>query len=89
MDNCLVCGAYEAIAVARPLLLSRNDASVELFRDFAVFTNNDAQSILVGLRELRDRRDSLLAAAPAARAAFERSWWQQARALQRSAGIAS
>ena len=45
MDNCLVCGAYEAIALERPLILSANDSSKALFGNYAVHTENSAQSI--------------------------------------------
>jgi len=74
MQNCLVCGAYEAIAVQRPLLLSRNDASVELFSDFAVFTDNTVDGLLEAIATLRSRRDEILFTFPTSRQRFERNW---------------
>lgn len=44
-DNCLVCGAYEAIAAEKPLVLSKKRALESHFRDSAVFTENDSASI--------------------------------------------
>ena len=45
MDNCLVCGAYEAVAVAKPLILSNNKASVEYFYKGVLFTDNSIDDI--------------------------------------------
>lgn len=39
-DNCMVCGAYEALAVNRVLLLSGNKATTEYFGSGLVYTNN-------------------------------------------------
>lgn len=61
MDNCLVCGAYEALAVHKPLLLSRNEASVSLFGDCALFTDNsvaDIRSQLLRLSQSAVRTDT-------------------------------
>lgn len=59
MDNCLVCGAYEAIAIEKPLILSRNPASQELFGDFAIHTTNDSQGIAAALIKINDNYDVL------------------------------
>lgn len=44
-DNCLVCGAYEAVAVATPVILSNSKASVEYFNKGALFTDNSSEDI--------------------------------------------
>lgn len=44
-DNCLVCGAYEALAVGTPMILSDNPACVDLFKGIAYFTGNTVESI--------------------------------------------
>ncbi|MEN8129856.1 MAG: hypothetical protein ABFS45_06615 [Pseudomonadota bacterium] len=59
MDNCLVCGAYEGVAVAKPLVLSRNDATVRYFSKGVVYTDNSAQDIHRALLELIGSHDSL------------------------------
>ena len=48
-DNCLVCGAYEAVAAGRPLMLSDTEALREYFRDTAFYVKNDASSIASGI----------------------------------------
>lgn len=44
-DNCLVCGAYEAIAVEKPLILSDTPAIREYFSHGVLYTNNTALDI--------------------------------------------
>jgi len=44
-ENCLVCGAYEAVAVETPMLLSETKAIKEYFYKGAVFTKNKAENI--------------------------------------------
>jgi glycosyltransferase involved in cell wall biosynthesis len=52
MDNCLVSGAYEAVAVRKPAVISDNPASRELFGGVASFTDNSAKSIRACIEEL-------------------------------------
>lgn len=44
-DDCLVCGAYEALAVQTPVLLSDTEALRSTFGDTALYTKNDSSSI--------------------------------------------
>jgi len=39
-DDCLVCGAYESIAVGNTVILSGNQASQAYFKDYCLYTNN-------------------------------------------------
>ena len=59
MENCLVCGAYEAMSIEKPLILSRNSASLELFGDFAIHTTNDAHGIAGAITKIDDDYDAL------------------------------
>ena len=44
-ENCMVCGAYEALAVERMLLLSGNKATTEYFGCGLTYTNNTVEDI--------------------------------------------
>lgn len=81
MDNCLVCGAYEAISVGVPVVLSDNEASVATFADFAEFTTNEARDIEAALRRVRSRNAQIRAGMPAAHARFVQRWTAQSREL--------
>ncbi|TLY69525.1 MAG: glycosyltransferase family 4 protein [Gammaproteobacteria bacterium] len=81
MDDCLVCGSYEALALGKPMLLSSNSASVELFGDCAVFTNNTVRDIRAALERLRLEHVRLRAAAERKRGELVDLWTARARAL--------
>lgn len=49
-DNCLVCGAYEALEAGKPLVLSRKKALEEYFTGGTVFTDNRAAEIAAAVR---------------------------------------
>lgn len=52
LPNCLVCGAYEALAVGRPILLSDSAALRDLFQEGVVFCENSAVGFQAGMREM-------------------------------------
>jgi glycosyl transferase family 4 len=82
MDNCLVCGAYEAIAVDKPLVLSANAASIETFSGFAQFADNTAEGTQAALVRLRSEHSAMIRAMPELKAAFARKWAEQAAVLR-------
>jgi glycosyltransferase involved in cell wall biosynthesis len=86
MDDCLVSGAYEALAVGKPMLLSNNRASVELFGGAAVFTDNTAADIRLGLERLRLSRDAMKVAADNKRSELTERWIASAKDLTRIMG---
>ena len=81
MDNCLVCGAYEALSLGKPMLLSNNAASVDLFADAAVFTDNSPADIRRALETLRRRHPQIRAAAERRRRELIERWEASARHL--------
>ena len=44
-EDCLVCGAYEGLAVNRPMILSETTALRQYFKHSAIYTNNTTQDI--------------------------------------------
>jgi glycosyltransferase involved in cell wall biosynthesis len=81
MDDCLVCGAYEGISVGKPLVLSNNRASIELFHDAALFTDNSVDSLTRTARQAADEYPALLARMPGARERIDRLWMNSAKEL--------
>lgn len=53
MDNCLVCGAYEALALHKPMMLTESVAIKEWFPKGGVFVDNSTSSIVEGIRKLK------------------------------------
>jgi glycosyltransferase involved in cell wall biosynthesis len=78
--DCLVCGAYEALALAKPMVLSNNAPTRELFGPVACLTNNEPADIARAVREAVERRDTLATNARALRDAYTGHWQQHADA---------
>jgi glycosyltransferase involved in cell wall biosynthesis len=76
--DCLVCGAYEALAVARPMVLSDNPPTRDLFDSVAVLTGSEADEIASAIRNAIADRERLAANALKLRNDYPRRW--QARA---------
>ena len=59
MPNCLVCGAYEAIALGRPFILTEDAAAMDLFGAAAVYCRNERQSIAAAIENALTRVEDL------------------------------
>jgi hypothetical protein len=58
-ENCLLCGAYEAVAVAKPLLTSDTAALRAYFRQGAVYTRHTPEAIATGIQSMQKHHHSL------------------------------
>jgi glycosyltransferase involved in cell wall biosynthesis len=83
VDNCLVCGAYEALAVGTPLVLSRNAASIDLFAGAARFAGNSANAIAQSIREARVNAAELRAQVSCVRERLRVTWEESAATVRR------
>ncbi len=82
--NCLVCGAYEGLALLRPMILSDNEATVALFGRVAVFpASHTAKAIAEAVRACRGRHGELVRAAADEKPRFARNWDEQAVHLKK------
>ncbi len=76
--DCLVCGAYEALALAKPMVLSDNPATREIFGSAAVLTDNSAAGIACAVATAVEQRERLEANARVLRARYAAPWQVQA-----------
>jgi glycosyltransferase involved in cell wall biosynthesis len=83
IDNCLVCGAYEALAVGTPLVLSGNAASVDLFGGAACFADNSANAIAQAIREAKVRAADLRVQVNSVRERLRAAWEENAASDRR------
>jgi glycosyltransferase involved in cell wall biosynthesis len=88
IDDCLVCGAYEAVALGKPLVTSDTRALREYFRLGTVYTKHDSQSLAVAITDALDRKDTLSAEMRALKAELAGTWTSQKDALRRTLGRA-
>jgi glycosyltransferase involved in cell wall biosynthesis len=83
IDNCLVCGAYEALAVGTPLVLSSNAASIDLFGGAARFADNSANAIVRAIREAKVSATDLRAQVSSVRERLRATWEESASIVRR------
>lgn len=83
MPDCLVCGAYEAIAISKPVILTDSVAARGWFGDAAIYAQNDAGSIERVLRDVRDRVAYWTSRVVAAAPRIESAWDERGAALGR------
>lgn len=81
MDNCLVCGAYEALACGKPAVLSGNSASKELFAGAAVFVDNSVAEIVTAVRALTSGSSAVAPDLAPLAARLRSQWSEQAASL--------
>lgn len=77
--DCLVCGAYEALAVATPMVLSDNAPTRSMFGTVAVLTESHPGAITAALRSALARREQLQAAAADLRDTYPGLWRRESR----------
>ena len=82
MPDCLVCGAYEAIALGKPLILSDNRASFATFAGFGLFTDGDPERIASTIKQMRTGVTEFERDLPAQRARFIDRWRNQASVVE-------
>ena len=77
-EHCLVCGAYEAVAAGKPMILSRTGALMSYFSRGAVFTDNQVSgsphSLCRAILDLRAREAELQAEVAILRRELAQSW---------------
>jgi hypothetical protein len=81
--DCLVCGAYEALSLSKPMILSGNAASRDLFGQFAVFpSDHSAIEIAKSIRWLRENYAAVASSTARERPLFAQRWGASAKALR-------
>ena len=73
-DDCLVCGAYEALAVGRPVLLSKTGVQQEVFGKGAIFSENTPDSYREAVSQFLKQPAVHRRAAESFKADFEARW---------------
>lgn len=58
-ENCILCGAYEAMALNKPLVTSKTKALQSYFTGGAVFVHHEPEAIAEGIRKAYSNRSEL------------------------------
>jgi glycosyltransferase involved in cell wall biosynthesis len=81
MEDCLVCGAYEAVAVGRPMLLSDTRALKDYFRLGALYSAAEPGAIAAAVARLRTEYGQLNELIVELRTLLQAEWSAQAAAV--------
>ena len=80
-EDCMVCGAYEAVSLAKPLILSSTIALREYFSKGAIFTDNKAQYIHAAIITSIGQLDKLKEESREMRDSLKEKWNEQGKKL--------
>lgn len=81
-DHTLTCGAYEAIAAGKPMVLSNTDAIKNYFTAGAVYTDNTPTSIASAISECAENRLELSLDVATLRSELDKMWSQDFNTLR-------
>lgn len=82
-DNCLVCGAYEAVAVGKPVILSDRKVLREYFNKGTLFTNNISEDIAAKIIESLSNLHKLTKEITSQKVEIEHQWEQRRYELEK------
>lgn len=82
-EDCLVCGAYEAVAAGKPMVLSDTRALRQYFSRGAVYADNQAASIATAVEDAVTRCDSLAREVAELHNLLAQSWEKRRQKLER------
>jgi hypothetical protein len=77
MDDCLVCGAYEAVALGRPIVLSDTRALKDYFRRGAIYCRSEPKELATALHHMRHDYRRLTTEIVALRSTIRAEWTAQ------------
>jgi glycosyltransferase involved in cell wall biosynthesis len=82
MEDCLVCGAYESVAVGRPLITSDTRSLRSHFSAGTLYTSHAPLALADAFREAVRRNETLTDEMKKLREHLETDWTERAQALQ-------
>ena len=82
MEDCLVCGAYEALAVEKPLILSDTASLRKYFRRGAVYTLNRAEDIASAIQSALQGKEKFQRDVRELKEELRKSWTRKMERLE-------
>lgn len=82
-ENCLVCGAYETLAVEKPMILSSTKALKRYFSAGAVYADHTVENMVCAIQELLERKEELTLQATSLKLKRNTEWEAKKEQLMR------
>jgi hypothetical protein len=73
-EHCLVCGAYESVAVEKPMILSNTKALKDYFNRGAIYTEHTTESMRKAILEVVKKKTALAAQIKELKTTRRREW---------------
>lgn len=83
-ENCLVCGAYETVAVEKPMILSESSALRNYFSMGAIHTENTGEGLKEAIANLLAKKDELNSQVKELKSLRESEWQKRKEDLETS-----
>lgn len=81
-ENCLLCGAYEAVACGTPLILSKSKTLTKYFRKGAEYTDNSVESLKHAVLSVELNYEALADEIAKLKPQLEKDWERRIRDLK-------
>lgn len=81
--DCLVCGAYEAVAAEKPLIISDNEVSRQYFSRGVLYTNNTCADIAEQIKKALTNRNDLTEEIRILKGQMKTAWEHQRQAFEK------
>lgn len=82
-EDCLVCGAYEAVSLEKPVVLSDTKTLRQYFSKGAVFTSNTAEDLASRIREALNNANGLADEARRLKISLVKDWEDRRKELEK------
>ena len=82
-ENCLVCGAYETVAVEKPMILSNTNALKHYFSKGTIYTENTIEGLESAISDLLRKKDELNTQVRELKISRETDWQKKKEELEK------
>ena len=86
-EDCLLCGAYEAVALGKPFIISKTLALMEYFTSGCVYAGNTAEGIAEAIRAALSTQEELEEEVKEFREELRSSWEEKFTDFKKNAGV--
>ncbi len=82
LENCLVCGAYEAVALEKPLVTSNTQTLRDYFYKGTIYSDNNRYSLIDNIREALENKSKLRKEMKLLKSELNNQWSQKFEKLK-------
>lgn len=85
-EHCLLCGAYEAVALGKPFIISKTNALMEYFSKGCIYAENTVEGIAEAILTALSRQEALQGEVKEFRGTLQASWEEKFAHFKKNVG---